>query len=565
MALTLTSGGESRLDGAPDQLLPNYEDMLLAAATYLVSQDADGALYGGDVENAKSDAYVMVAQQEQARRQAEDAASQQRQAATAAAGVERNRMRAARQGVVPESLPMDEYGSVSARTVRDANLPLEEQEARQAQYDELASDEINAMREGRFHGAEAQARQFEQDYGLPTSRSKTGKTDLDYLREQQEHQGFLRTGRGEMIPMGPTPTPESIASRRDFDEWGNETPGSERQARYFPVEYEEHREGVREGIRNRAQWEELTFGTGPDRNVAPLQAQNRQARRAAEDRQAEAQREVTIARLARRAGVSREQARKMMDEGRAAARPPLPDGGEGPTVPLTAAERRVETQSLRDMAGSRRDAELEARRQARINQAMMAGGQPTGGPFGTRATTTAIKQLGPGWREIALLDRLTNGRVGGPTPLAVEGANAAAAAQMAQQAMVAFLRNNPGAQPGQEVAVAGAEAQLPVNVQADLERRRNNGVLPANSAAGMAVMDDIEDKYIGLGMAGNAAVDAAVEAAKRAGIPPEEAEMRYKHRRWAAGQGPGDAQGDRPPVGVPGGVGVGDMGQGFSG
>jgi hypothetical protein len=155
------------------------------------------------------------------------------------------------------------------------------------------------------------------------------------------------------------------------------------------------------------------------------QENNRAARAASEDRVAAAESEVRLQQMARRAGVSMAQARKMMASGGAAA------AGGAAAVP-TADQRIAASQGLRDLGADRRNAELSARRQARIDQAQMAGGQPTGGPFGTRATTTAINQLGPGWREIALLDRLTNGRVGGPTPLGVDAMGAQNAFRMMQ-------------------------------------------------------------------------------------------------------------------------------------
>ena len=55
MALTLTPGSESRLDGAPNLPLPAYADLVDSVARKLVEMDADGALYGGDPSNARAD------------------------------------------------------------------------------------------------------------------------------------------------------------------------------------------------------------------------------------------------------------------------------------------------------------------------------------------------------------------------------------------------------------------------------------------------------------------------------------------------------------------------------
>lgn len=377
MALTLTSGGESRLDGAPDQLLPPFADGVEALAQAILADDTEN-IYGGDINLARQIARQQLGEMSARSRAGQNAAAQ--------SGAERNRTRAARQGVVPESLPMDEYGSVSGRTVRDANLPLDEQEARQEQYDGLAADEIKAMREGRFHGAEAQARQYEQDYGLPTNPSRTGKTDLDYLREIQQQQGFIRTGSGEMIPIGPAITPEAIASRRDLNEWANETPGTERQARYAPADYAEWQEARAQEIQANARKEMEKYGTGSsdpqvraDTGLAPLSPEQVEAR-ARRDRAAER------ARAYRQATAERRRERLEAD-------------------PKLAAEAQA------------REEDKKARRDNLRNQRLLLAP-------GGRGVANAINMLPPGWREIAILDRLTEGRVGGPTPLGVDAAGA---------------------------------------------------------------------------------------------------------------------------------------------
>lgn len=516
MPLTLRSGGESRMDGAPDQLLPPFADGVEALAQAILADDTDN-VYGGDINLARQIARQQLGEM--------SARSRAGQAAAEQAGADRNRARAARQGVSPESLPMDEYGSVSGRTVRDANLPIDEQEARQDQYDDLASDEIKAMREGRFHGAEAQARQYEQDYSLPTTRSKTGKTDLDYLREIQQHQGFIRTGNGEMIPVGPAITPERIAARRDFNEWANQTPGTERQALYDPAGYEEFREGVRQDIQDSAQADAAMYGTGPDDNgrrarlgLPPLTADQetlRADRAESENRVRQAQRGRFY------------EDKLMVDAG---LTPPKPGPGAG--------IQDLERAAFRGRY-ARRQAELDRRKQNRIDQAMMAGGQPTGGPFGTRATTTAINQLGPGWREIALLDRLTQGRVGGPTPLAVEGANAAAAAQMAQQAMVAFLRNNPGATPEQAAAAQQQLRGLNPAAAGAQDIARGQLDTPEAQAEMSRLSESLDNTWGGMSADNEAAMAATLQRPPYNLDQPTAEEMAYRYaqkRRWSSRQ-----------------------------
>ena len=441
MALALTRGGESRMDGAPDNLLPAYEDQVDALAAALLETDEVNT-FGGDMNLARIEARRQLG--------AMSATSQANQAAAAQAGADRNRMRASRQGVVPESLPVGAYGEVSGRTVQEANRPLAEAEASLAQEQELADRIIRGYREGQRDWTAEGDYQYAQERGLGNATAGTGQTDLDYRRRVMQRRGqYVTMPDGSVIPVGADPTEQDIQSEREWAEWANETPGTERQALYDPAAYAEWSAARAQELQDRARKDVETYGGSDPSKWTDEQKARRDARLQAENRSADSDtsRELKIARMAQRAGITRQEARRLLDEGREAVMQGRPGDG-----PLTMAERGRESQSLRDMAGSRRDAELKARRQNRIEQAMLAGGQPTGGPFGTRATTSAINQLGPGWREIAILDRLTNGRVGGPTPLAVEGANAAAAAQMAQQAMVAFLRNNPGATPEQAAA-----------------------------------------------------------------------------------------------------------------
>ena len=425
MAMTLTRGDDSRLDGAPSQDLPNYADMVDRIATAMFSQDP--AKYGGEVTNAREDAIAYIKQQE-ARQQA---AAAQRRAEGQQAVAQRAEARQARYGVNPEALPY----ATSARDIQEANRPRQEAEAALEMEQGLAADIIRGSREGQRNWEAEGDLAYLRERGERNPLAGPGQTDMAMRGAIRERRGqYYEMPDGTRIPVGREPTAAEIRAEREWQDWTNETPGTERQALYNPAGYEEFREGVRQDIRNRAQWEQMTYGTGGldvagnPIPMSPAQEKARAARKASEDRVREAQRGRFY------------EDKLMVDAGVAP-----------PTLGPDASREDLERAAFRKRYAKRQN-ELAARKQARIDQAMMAGGQPTGGPFGTRATTTAINQLGPGWREIALLDRLTQGRVGGPTPLAVEGANAAAAAQMAQQAMVAFLRNNPGATPAQEAA-----------------------------------------------------------------------------------------------------------------
>jgi DNA-binding transcriptional MerR regulator len=336
------------------------------------------------------------------------------------------------------------------------------------QDQDLADEIVGGLRTGNQNWQAEADRQYSQEYGLGGFEYGPGQTDLDIRRRIQDQQGFIRTQQG-MVPMGRSPTPEQIENYRNFHgKWANETPGTERQARYNPEAYEEFREGVRNDIRDGAQENMATYGTGPDTplrragaGLAPLsdeQVGNRLARELSEDRVADAEREVRIARLARQAGISRAQARAMMDKERAGM---LPEGA--PPTPLNVAQRRQETQGLRDMAGTRRDAELAARQEALRSQRMLLAP-------GGRGMVNAINELPDEWRNIAILDRITQGRVGGPTPIARD----ALTLQNMQRLMNSDVMagNDPFRQQMMRDQQQLREAQLPAKDRMALSRAR---------------------------------------------------------------------------------------------
>lgn len=113
----------------------------------------------------------------------------------------------------------------------------------------------------------------------------------------------------------------------------------------------------------------------------------------------------------------------------------------------------------RDRIGARaanegaRQAAAAKREEAWRAQMMLGGGRPTGGIGGSKATVNAWLNLPPDQRASAMRYMLP----GGQLSATVDAANATQAGRMAQQAMVAFLQNNPGATPEQRAA---AEIQL---------------------------------------------------------------------------------------------------------
>jgi DNA-binding transcriptional MerR regulator len=455
MALTLTPGREMRLDGAPALPLPNEMEMIESLAADLLANDTDGIFNGN---RAMAREYATQQYRDMVRMRQDQTAGAEARAGKRNA--DRNAQRAAARGVDPESLPADEYGGVSRQTVREANRPPDDAEAALMQDQDLADEIVGGLRTGDQNWQAEADRQYSQEYGLGGFEYGPGQTDLDIRRRIQGQQGFIRTQQG-MVPMGRDPTPEQIENYRNFHEkWANETPGSERQARYNPEAYEEFREGVRNDIRDRAKDDEATYGTGPEsqlldsiengNDMAARQYENRKQRAASEDRVAEAEREVRIARLARQAGVTRAEARAMMDKERAGMQP----AGAAP-LPLNVAQRRQETQGLRDRAGTRRDAELAARQEALRSQRMLLAP-------GGRGMVNAINELPDDWRHIAILDRITQGRVGGPTPLGVDAANMELAAPVIRSALAGAVQGmDPAAAADRKLAQQLQMAQLP--------------------------------------------------------------------------------------------------------
>jgi hypothetical protein len=483
MAMTLTRGDDSRLDGAPAQDLPNYADMVQEYAIYLVSQDKEGALYGGDPANARQDAIRYVTQQE-AQKQAEKQAAEASRRADAQRGIaERAAAREARRGVDPEALPY----ATSARDIQEANRPLPEAEAALEMELRLAGDIIRGSREGKRNWGAEYDLQSLQERGERNPLAAPGQRDLDVRRRLMEQRGqFYEMPDGTRIPVGAAPTAASERNLREFDAWANQNPGSERQARYAPAAYEADREIDRQAIQDRARKDMQTYGTGVadeqarrDARLPALtdaQRDNRAARSRSEDRVAEARRGVEIARLAKQAGVSRQEARQMMDAGRAAVLQgregdPGPAGAAGqagaaaPAAgPLTAAERRLEAQKLRDMANTRQDAlranDLALRQDNLRNQRLLLAP-------GGKGVANAINELPEGWRQVAILDRITNGRRGGATPLDVEAQQMANAMPVVRSAVAGMM---------QDMDPNAPEAR---RMQRELELRRTAGVAKA--------------------------------------------------------------------------------------
>lgn len=523
--LRLTRGGESRLDGAPYQDLPDYAAYVDAVAARLLEDDTDGLL-ANDQELARERAKEIVnAQLDAERKKRSDA-----QVRVAEEYWRRQQGRAQARGVNPEAMP---YGA-SASDVRLANRPVAEASAQLDMEQDAADRVAYALRQDLPPFEAQEDLNFLRERGDMNPLAGPGRTDMAMRARIRQRRGQnYEMPDGSIIPVGREPTAADLQAERDWIESTNRNPGSEFQARYNPQAYEAHMEEVRQRIQDNARREMAMYGTGSDAALmdaaeagsrdAQDQLGRRKARAASDDRQAEATREVRINQLARRAGVTVAAARQMMDQGRMLARNPAQGDA---AAPLTAAERRVESQELRDLGSTRRNQELAARRQARIDQSMLAGGQPTGGPFGTRAAVTAINQLGPGWREIALLDRLTNGRVGGPTPLGVEQFQAQAIAQGVGRALTGALANmDPNATA---LAAKNAERQRQQQMYDEAEAYVSREfALPATVTGASDYTIAEQDQTVlwlmaryGIGQAEAQSVVDGIAASRRAGAPP---------------------------------------------
>jgi hypothetical protein len=96
---------------------------------------------------------------------------------------------------------------------------------------------------------------------------------------------FSEMPDGTRIPVGAEPTDAQIRREREWQEWANQTPGTERQALYDPEAYEEFREGVRQDIQDNARKDKEAYGTGvtdpavrADLGLAPLAPEQEEAR-----------------------------------------------------------------------------------------------------------------------------------------------------------------------------------------------------------------------------------------------------------------------------------------------
>lgn len=176
-----------------------------------------------------------------------------------------------------------------------------------------------------------------------------------------------------------------------------------------------------------------------------------------------------IKHLAEQAGVSVEEARRIVDEHVNNSEGKIRHGSQAAFQPL------------RDMAASRSQEDKLARVQRVRQNAMLAGGQPTGGPGGTIAATNALSMMPQDWQNQVLANRLTGGDITGATPLDVQAAHN-------QQLSALGLRVATG--QGFNEGAASLEA-LRIQQQQAADGRMREGRKTAAEAARNAASPDI--------------------------------------------------------------------------
>lgn len=499
MALALTPGSEMRLGGAPDQELPYYLDRIQAIATRLVEEDEEGVLYGGDVRNAMEVAAKMyqeslppMAQMPSAAEaptpgqrstramEAEQAAYQgyadQEMAglralgprageATQAADMRRN-MDDMPYSMEPTGFDIDDEQTLreeyTRRFGRPPRTPEEVQLARNLMVDEAQE----RMRGAGTWGAQVP---FESEEHRDAYRARTPQ---QYSQEQADMmqvqgggmgspQGWVlvyhpETGRLTPMQRAPDPTVnDGMAISNQQEAAGIPVPGtSNRVTNNRRVGPGVDRLDVQPELRNPQMEAEgyvpklMDGPQGPEWVYEKREgnAEDPNSRAGARQDLADWQERQRRQRLASRSGLSAAEAGEQIDaqykeEGR----------------PLSFEDR------LRMQGDLARNDELRARRDTLREQRMLNA------PGGA-GLVNAINQLPPDWRNIAILDRITQGRVGGPTPLGVDAVGAQNAMRFMNNS--AFANLDPRLNDLRMTQQTMAEQSLPAAEAVGLSRSR---------------------------------------------------------------------------------------------
>ena len=150
------------------------------------------------------------------------------------------------------------------------------------------------------------------------------------------------------------------------------------------------------------------------------------------ERSEDYRKERLLYRMAEQTGMSIEELRANNPQFSSVGQIPARDGAGIPTLARTKDGMQLRTMptstsSMRDAAAAQRIADKEARAETWKAQAMLAGGQPTGGPRGTKATLAAWNALGQeglnDWQSLTMAKGLRPD-IDGTTPLTADAAGA---------------------------------------------------------------------------------------------------------------------------------------------
>jgi hypothetical protein len=429
--------------------------------------------------------------------------------------------RAMAQGVVP----MD--GETGA-DVRFRNRPLDQQELNLGYQQDTADRVTRGLRDGSI--------------SQPGSDAWTAESEHNYAIDQ----GIDEPGDAEIVKwlarrLGRDPRPEEVADEKKWRGWVNETPGSERQARYNKAEwdrqYEENQSEFNEAERRKYGGPQKTRTIGPDGNWVdssePLtdeQKLNRQTRKEVQDRARDADAGNRRNRLIVRAGLSDAEAKDMTEE------------------------------ELRGIGDRNRMRTTEGRTQRRLDTAFLAGGSHNLNS-GNQGAFNRISELNPEDRVRALL---------------YSGPGGALAAQVDAQGLQNMMRMmNAEALAGADPFNRGLLAQ-----RANEQRRKENPTLAGEQDLGggretspeaMAEAERLAEQFDSGGwntMSWEDEARLADHLFKKFDIPRPTAEeianRAANKRRWSWLQGkrpdagapgaaappPGPAAGEMPPVSI---------------
>lgn len=202
---------------------------------------------------------------------------------------------------------------------------------------------------------------------------------------------------------------------------------AERAARMRPM-----LDAAKRDMKARAQWREDN----------PAQAESLAVGQ--RERSDDYRKERLLYRMAEQTGMSIEELRANNPQFSSVGQIPARDGAGIPTLTRTKDGMQLRTMptstsSMRDAAAAQRIADKKARAETWKAQAMLAGGQPTGGPRGTKATLAAWNALGQeglnDWQRLTMAKALRPD-IDGTSPLTVEANSAKNAMRLINADMI---------------------------------------------------------------------------------------------------------------------------------